>query len=179
MPRSLSWLLAVLLVAIAFVAVLWTSQRAHSYYYSDIPSDVFVGTDFPLDRDFQRTGRYEMSCDSALDDVLFKVVEKETGAAVEVHEFNLLTRLWHTAEYRGYGFAIEKPGVYELSSSSLPADTQVHFGFVDTPAIARWTWIGMLLVSSLIGLAILLLYRLMVVSLPAQPAGDLPAPPVE
>ncbi len=179
MPRSLSWLLVVLLLAIAVVAVLWTSQRAHRYYYSDIPGDVFAGTDFPLDRDFQRTGRYEMSCDATLDDVIFKVVEKETGAVVAVHEFNFLTRLWHTSAYRGYGFSIEKPGLYELSSSSLSAGTEVHFGFVDTPAIARWTWIGMLLGSSLAGLAFLLLYRLMVVSLPAQQTGDLSPPPVE
>jgi|GEM_PF-6414373 hypothetical protein len=179
MPRSLSWLLVVLLLAIAVVAVLWTSQRAHRYYYPDIASEVFAGTDFPLDRDFQRTGRYEISCDAALDDVVFKVIEKKTGAAVEVHEFNFLTRLWHTNAYRGYGFSIEQPGRYELSSSSLPAGTEVHFGFVDTPAIARWTWIGMLLGSSLAGLAFLMLYRLMVVSLPSQPSQDLTPPPVE
>ena len=179
MPRSLSWLLVVLLLAIAVVAFLWTSQHAHSYYYPDVPGSLLGDTDFPVIREFERTGRYEMSCDATLDDVLFKVVEKETGAAVEVHEFNFLTRLCHTAEYHGYGFSIEKPGLYELSSSPLPVGTEVHFGFVDTPAIARWTYIGMLLGSSLAGLAFLLLYRLTVVNQPAQPAEDLPPPPVE
>ena len=176
MPRSLSWLLMVLLLAIAVVAVLWTSQRAHRYYYPGIPSEVYTGTDFPLDREFERTGRYEISCDAALDDVIFKVVEEKTGTAVEVQEFNFCTRLCHTSAYRGYGFSIEQPGLYELSSSSLPAETEVHFGFVDTPAIARWTYIGILLGSSLVGLAFLLFYRLMIASLPAQ---DLPPPPVE
>lgn len=176
MPRSLSWLLVVLLLAIAFVAVLWTSQRAHRYYYPGIPSEVYTGTDFPLDREFERTGRYEISCDAALGDVIFKVVEEKTGTAVEVHKFNFWTRLCHTSAYRGYGFFIEQPGRYELSSSLLPAETEVHFGFVDTPAIARWTYIGILLGSSLVGLAFLLLYRLMMTSLPAQ---DLTPPPVE
>ena len=176
MPRSLSWLLMVLLLAIAVVAVLWTSQRAHRYYYPGIPSEVYTGTDFPLDREFERTGRYEISCDAALDDVIFKVVEEKTGTAVEVYEFNFWTRLCHTSAYRGYGFSIEQPGLYELSSSSLPAETEVHFGFVDTPAIARWTYIGILLGSSLVGLAFLLFYRLMIAGLPAQ---DLPPPPVE
>ncbi|MEC9003935.1 MAG: hypothetical protein VX644_11215 [Planctomycetota bacterium] len=176
MPRSLSWLLVVLLLAIAGVVGLWTSQRAHRYYYPDIPSELYTGTDFPLDREFERTGRYEISCDAALDDVIFKVVAEKTGAAVEVHEFNFWTRLCHTSEYRGYGFSIEQPGLYELTASSLPAGTEVHFGFVDTPAIARWMYIGILLGSSLAGLAFLLLYGLMIGSLPAQ---DLTPPPVE
>jgi len=179
MPRSLSWLLVVLLLAIAVVVGLWTSQRAHRYYYPDIPGEVFTGTDFPQDRELPRTGRYEISCAAALDDVVFKVTEKKTGTTVEVHEFNFWTRLCHTSEYRGYGFSIEQPGLYELTSSSLPAGTEVHFGFVDTPAIARWMYIGILFGSSLAGLAFLLLYRLMVVSLPPQPAQDLAPPPVE
>ena len=173
MPRSLAWLIMVLLLAMAPLTILWTSQRAHRYYYPAIPGAVFTAMEFPVIREFERTGRYELSCDATHADVAFKVVAKEAGTGIPVRGFNFLTRLCHGSESQGYGFVIEEPGAYELSASSLSPGTEVHFGFVNTPAMARWTWIGILAGSCQIGLAIMLLRRLMFTRLPNEGIQDL------
>lgn len=165
---------ALALMAVSVVVMVATSKKAHEFYYPNVRFHEVVTSpvsSFTTDR----AGRYEINHDHTLGDLSFKLVEKETGTAVAVHEFGFVEFLANTAGRNGYAFEIEKTGTYELSTQPWPAGAELSVGFCNTRAIAGWTLAGLLFGGMFVGLAFVLLFTSNKTS-PGQPsAGSEPA----
>ena len=94
MSKGMMWLLMVVLLTVGVYVSIWTSDRAHQYYYPEIPGSLFQDSSETFT--FNRTGRYEITMPSELGDLTCHVVEKETGAEVSVHEFSMLSKVVQT-----------------------------------------------------------------------------------
>ncbi|MBM79415.1 MAG: hypothetical protein CMJ78_02320 [Planctomycetaceae bacterium] len=149
------FVLPLALIGGGVAVVIWTTMKAHQYYY---PNDGFGQTikEPVVLFTAQRTGRYEIHYDHELGDLTFNITDKQTAATVPVKEFDIVTKLFHTAGRGGHGFHVETPGDYQLSTNPWPRGAEVFLDYQNTQAVARWTLGGIVLGGLPAAFAILL-----------------------